>query len=149
MKQRKRCSSSWKILCFFVRTLKDICVNCKKIHWTKRFCWHMEQLLNWIIRKMDKRECVFTKNTMEMKSSAQWGHWGGGSYKNAYLSSYCMEGKRKYINADNTIATLKFSTSSLNYPYLKWITIDRLDTHPLRSGGANSVLLAGYSDRDI
>ena len=29
MKQSKRCSSSWKIQCFFVMMLKDICVNCK------------------------------------------------------------------------------------------------------------------------
>ena len=60
-----------------------------------------------------------------------------------------MEGKRKYLNADNMSAALKFSTTSLNYPYLKGIPIDRVDTHSLRSGGANALLLAGYSDRDI
>ena len=27
MKQRKRCSSSWKIQCFFIRILKYICSN--------------------------------------------------------------------------------------------------------------------------
>ena len=60
-----------------------------------------------------------------------------------------MEGKRKYLNADNMSAALKFETTALNYPYLKGIPIDRVDTHSLRSGGANALLLAGYSDRDI
>ena len=60
-----------------------------------------------------------------------------------------MEGKRKYINADNMIAALKFATTALNYPYLKGIPIDRVDTHSLRSVGANALLLARYSDIDI
>ena len=53
------------------------------------------------------------------------------------------------LNADNMSAALKFATTALNYPYLKGIPIDRVDTHSLRSGGSNSLLLAGYSDRDI
>ena len=60
-----------------------------------------------------------------------------------------MEGKIKDLNADNMSAALKFATTALNYPYLKGIPIDRLDTHSLRSGGANKLSLAGYSDRDI
>ena len=44
---------------------------------------------------------------------------------------------------------LKFSTTAFNYPSLKLIPIDRVDTHSLRSGGANTLLLAGYSNRDI
>ena len=32
---------------------------------------------------------------------------------------------------------------------MKGIPIDRMDTHSLRSGGANALSLAGYSDRDI
>ena len=60
-----------------------------------------------------------------------------------------MEVKRKYLNADNMSAALKFSTTALNYPYLKGIPIDIVDTHSLRSGGANALSLAGYSDRDI
>ena len=38
---------------------------------------------------------------------------------------------------------------ALNYPSLKVIPIYIVDTHSLRSGGENSLLLAGYSDRDI
>ena len=46
-------------------------------------------------------------------------------------------------------AELKFATTALNYPFLKGIPIDILDTHSLRSGGANAISLAGYSERDI
>ena len=60
-----------------------------------------------------------------------------------------MEGKIKELNADNMSAALKFSTTALNYPYLKGIPIYRVNTHSLRYGGANALLLAGYSDRDI
>ena len=68
--------------------------------------------------------------------------------KKTYLSAYWMEGKRKYLNADNMSAALKFATTALNYPYLKVIPLDRVDNHSLRSGGVNALLLAGYSDRD-
>ena len=60
-----------------------------------------------------------------------------------------MEGKRKDINAENMSAALKFETTALNYPYLKGIPMDRVDTHSLISGGANALSLAGYSNRDI
>ena len=46
-------------------------------------------------------------------------------------------------------AALKFATTALNYPYLKVIPIDRVDTHSLRSEGETTLSLAGYSDRDI
>ena len=57
--------------------------------------------------------------------------------------------QKKYLNAENMSAALKFATTAFNYPSLKGILIDRLDTHSLRSGGANAMSLAGYSDRDI
>ena len=60
-----------------------------------------------------------------------------------------MEGKRKYLNADNMSAELKFVTTTLNYPSLKGIPIDRVDTHSLRLGGSNAILLAGCSNIDI
>ena len=60
-----------------------------------------------------------------------------------------MEGKRKDLNADNMSASLKFSITALNYPSLKGIPIDIVNTHSLRYGGANALLLAGYSNRDI
>ena len=69
--------------------------------------------------------------------------------KKTYLSAYWVEGKRKYLNDYNMSAALKFTTTSLNYPSLKGIPLDRVDTHSLRYGGANKLSLAGYSDRDI
>ena len=46
-------------------------------------------------------------------------------------------------------AALKFSTTAFNYPSLKGIPIDRVDTHSLIYGGANAMSLEGYSNRDI
>ena len=69
--------------------------------------------------------------------------------KKTYLSAYFMEGKRKDLNADSMSAALKFATTALNYPSLKGVPIDRVETHSLILGGANELSLAGYSDRDI
>jgi hypothetical protein len=41
------------------------------------------------------------------------------------------------------------AATALNYPSLKEIPIDRIDTHSLRSGGANALALSGYSDMQI
>ena len=46
-------------------------------------------------------------------------------------------------------AALKSATTKLNYPSLKGVPIDIVETHSLRSVGVNALLLAGYSDRDI
>ena len=69
--------------------------------------------------------------------------------KKTYLSAYWVGGRIKNLNAENMSAALKFATTALNYPSLKGITIDRVDTHSLRSMGANALYLVGYSDRDI
>ena len=71
------------------------------------------------------------------------------SNKNTYLSAYWVEGKRKDLTAENTSAALKFSSTALNYLYFNIVPVDREDTHILISGGANSLSLAGYSNRDI
>ena len=69
--------------------------------------------------------------------------------KKTYLSAYWVEGKIKYLSSENMSAALKFATTALNYPSLKGIPIDRVDTHSLISGGANALSLSGYIDRDI
>ena len=43
---------------------------------------------------------------------------------------------------------LKLAASALGYPS-RGFPIDRIDTHSLRSGGANALSLAGYSDTQI
>ena len=49
----------------------------------------------------------------------------------------------------NIRAALKTAGTALNYPELKGIPIDGIDTHSLRGGGANALSLAGYSDLQI
>ena len=71
------------------------------------------------------------------------------SNKKTYFSVYWVGDRRKYLNAENLSVALKFATTTLNYPSLKGIPIDRVDTHSLRSGGDNTMLLSVYSDRDI
>ena len=55
--------------------------------------------------------------------------------KKTFFSAYWVGGRRKYLNAENMSAELEFATTTLNYPSLKGITIDRVDTHAFRSGG--------------
>ena len=71
------------------------------------------------------------------------------SNKKTYLSEYWVGGRRKYLTAYNMSAALKFATNALNYPSLKGIPIYRVDNHSLISGGANTLSLAGYSNKDI
>jgi hypothetical protein len=46
-------------------------------------------------------------------------------------------------------AALKAAASVLDYPIAKGIPIGRIDNHSLRSGRANALSLAGYSDTQI
>ena len=52
-----------------------------------------------------------------------------GSNKKTYLSEYLVGGRRKYLNANNMSAELKFATNAFNYPSLKRILIGRVDTY--------------------
>jgi hypothetical protein len=44
---------------------------------------------------------------------------------------------------------LKLAASILQYPVTRGIPIDQIDMHSLRSGGANALSLAGYTDMQI
>jgi hypothetical protein len=44
---------------------------------------------------------------------------------------------------------LKMAATLLQYPAMRGISIARIDTHSLRSGGANALALSGYSDTQI
>jgi hypothetical protein len=65
-----------------------------------------------------------------------------------YLSAYFSQGKRFDVNDRHISAALKMAGVALGYPD-RGFPIDRIDTHSLRSGGANALSLAGYSDRQI
>ena len=71
------------------------------------------------------------------------------SNRKTYSSEYWVEGKRKDVTADNMSVALKFAANALNYPYFKDIPVQGVDTCSLRAGGANELLIAGYSDRYI
>ena len=65
------------------------------------------------------------------------------------ISAY-FENNTHYQVTDKEIRqSLKEAASMLEYPELKGIPIERIDTHSLRSGGANALALSGYSDREI
>jgi len=72
----------------------------------------------------------------------------GGSAK-TFLSSYWTAGKRADVTAKNISRALKLVATELQYPTSKGIPITRINTHSLRSGGANALALAGYSDTQI
>ena len=46
-------------------------------------------------------------------------------------------------------SALKYAARVLNYPELKGIPINIIDTHSLQGGGANALSLLGFSDRKI
>jgi hypothetical protein len=64
------------------------------------------------------------------------------------LSSYYSKGRRQDVTDKHIRAALKFAAHALGYPS-RGFPIDRVDTHSLRSGGANALALAGYSDTQI
>jgi len=66
-----------------------------------------------------------------------------------FLSAFFVNNARFDVTDRDIRASLKRAAVALQYPTLKGIPIARIDTHSLRSGGANALSLAGYSDRQI
>lgn len=66
-----------------------------------------------------------------------------------YLSAYWVENKRYDVTAEDISAAVKAAATTLSYPTVKGIPIQRINTHSLRSGGANALALAGYTDTQI
>ena len=64
------------------------------------------------------------------------------------LSAYFVNGVRYHLKDREVGASLKAAAEKLDYPE-RGIPIESIDTHSLRSGGANALHLAGYSDREI
>jgi hypothetical protein len=61
-----------------------------------------------------------------------------------------MDGIKLDITAENISRALKsVAAEELQYPTCKGIPIERINTHSLRSGGANALALAGYSDTQM
>ena len=67
-----------------------------------------------------------------------------------FLSAYFNEAGQHFdITNQDISGALKLAATFLVYPTIKGIPIDRIDTHSLRSSGANALLLAGYSNIKI
>ncbi len=66
-----------------------------------------------------------------------------------FLSAYWEDGNQKYVDDNNMRDHLKWAAEVLDYPAARGIPIVRVDTHSLRSGGANALVLAGYTDTQI
>ena len=71
---------------------------------------------------------------------------GGGK---TYLSAYFVGTQRFDVTAENISQALKGAARALCYPTVKGIPIERINTHSLRSGGANALALSGYTDTQI
>ncbi len=72
-----------------------------------------------------------------------------GATAKTIISAYYHEGKHFDVTSDHVSVALKMAAIALEYPILKGIPIKRINTHSLRSGGANALALAGYSDMQI
>ena len=69
--------------------------------------------------------------------------------KTFLLAYYDDKGQRGDITNEDVSKALKAAATVLEYPTAKGILINRIDTHSLRSGGANTLSLSGYSDTQI
>jgi hypothetical protein len=66
-----------------------------------------------------------------------------------FLCKVYAKGGDRYVCAGDVSAGLKVAASILQYPLTRGIPISSVDTHSLRSGGANALALSGYSDTQI
>jgi hypothetical protein len=67
-----------------------------------------------------------------------------------FLTAYFEEGRKQAdVTNEDVSKAIKCAGSALEYPTKNGIPIARLDKHSLRSGGANALSLAGYSDTQI
>ena len=75
--------------------------------------------------------------------------WQHGGTPKTMLSLFWSDGARADVTAEHISRALKSAATELQYPTNKGIPISRINTHSLRSGGANALSLSGYSDTRI
>ena len=73
----------------------------------------------------------------------------GGASNKTLICTVFDEGEEKYVCAAHITQALKAAAFALQYPSTRGIPIEGIDTHSLRSGGANALALSGYSDTQI
>jgi hypothetical protein len=62
-----------------------------------------------------------------------------GATNDTIILAYYHEGKRLDVTSDHITSALKLAGKALEYPILKGIPIERINTHLLQSGGANAL----------
>ena len=72
-----------------------------------------------------------------------------GATNHTIISAYYHAGQRFDVTSEHISTALKQAATALEYPLVKGIPIERINTHSLRSGGANALALSGYSDTQI
>ena len=93
---------------------------------------------------------------MGRRTTVRLRRWDGGSdtsdstrQPRRRFCQHWVHGTRYDVTAENISKAVKMAATALDYPVAKGIPIQRVNTHSLRSGGANALALAGYSDTQI
>ncbi len=63
--------------------------------------------------------------------------------KSTFLSTIYHEGKKYDVTGEDISKGLNMAATLLEYPETRGITIELIDTHSLRCGGANALALSG------
>ena len=85
-------------------------------------------------RAVARRYCHIRRHTSDMDT---------------FLSAYWIDGQRMDVTDEDIRAGVKMAAAVLRYPEMRGIPVERVDTHSLRSGGANALSLAGYTETQI
>ncbi len=73
-----------------------------------------------------------------------------GTDSKTFISAYYNEEKKRGdVTNEDISKALKAAAVVLDYPTVKGIPVDPINTHSLQSGGANALSLAGYLDTQI
>ena len=133
LRQLSRFASDTEILTADGATLK---LDNQKNGW-KGVCVHQEhngEQISCPVRALGRRYAHIRENTADSST---------------FLSAFFVQSARFDVTDGDIRRSLKQAAKTLQYPEFKGIPIERIDTHSLRSGGANALSLAGYSDREI
>jgi hypothetical protein len=106
---------------------------------------------SWTTNRMDGRAYAHTRKLCPVKVLGQ--HFLHlrlhGNTGKTFFSSYWTKGAKSDVTAENISRALKSAGTELQYHTNKGIPISRINTHSLRSGGANALALVRYSDTQI
>ncbi len=133
LRQLSRLAGDQEILTANGATLK---LDNQKNGW-KGVCIHQEhngELYSCPVRALGRRFVHICTNTFDSST---------------FLSAFFIKSARFDVTDKDIRCSLKQAAVALRYPEFKSIPIARIDTHSLRSSGANALSLVGYSDREI